>query len=79
MTRLEAFLGRENDYDSVYPEDIKTLRKGIKELDKLTDSQIEMLYREYSEECYCASWLSVSEGSLKDFDFWLNEDLKDGF
>lgn len=51
----------------IYPEDIAKLKSAIPEIRILHDSVIEDLYSTFSDSWYCASWLNVTENSIKDF------------
>lgn len=56
-----------------YPEDMELILAYLNEHGKLniTDSAVEDLYYEFSDEQYCASWMSVNEQMLKEFEEWL--------
>ena len=34
---------------------------------------VESLYEGYSEDCWCAGWISVNDDRLKDFADWLSQ------
>ena len=36
-------------------------------------STIERLYYDFSDEKYCAGWMSVNEEIFREFEEWLNE------
>ena len=39
----------------------------------ISDRDLLILYRSWSEECYCAGFLDPSEASVKEFIKWLKE------
>ena len=62
-----------DNFISEYPEDLKKIRdylEGIGEL-KCSDRKLDMLWRDFSDECYCASFLSPDNDTLERFANWL--------
>ena len=60
---------RKYKFDFDYPEDMKLiLDYGEILVGELT---IEDLYRDFSDEKYCASWMGVNEQRLEEFEDWL--------
>ena len=61
-----------------YPEDVKYIRAELEKLGEVngTDYEIGQAWRDFSEECYCASFLNPDNESIKYFAEWLdrNED-----
>lgn len=67
MTNLEKF------FDNIdYPEDIAKLRNEIPVLCHYTNNEIQQLYRWWSENYFCADWMVVGTGSIREFESWLN-------
>ena len=56
-----------------FPEDIKTLRREIPKLRRISDPVIERLWADFSDKYYSAGWMIVSELSLVAFKKWLEE------
>lgn len=56
-----------------YPEDMKMILDYLNEHGKIlvSDSDIENLYYDFSDEKYCASWMGVNEQMLEEFEDWL--------
>ena len=44
----------------------------------ISDRELIRLYGAYSEEWYCASWMSLDEHQAKDFADWLYKELMGG-
>lgn len=59
------------DYD--YPEDMKLILDYLNEHGDILVGElvIESLYRNFSNEKYCAGWMSVKEQTLEEFEGWL--------
>jgi hypothetical protein len=62
-----------------YPEDVRTIRIFIGDnkphVTKFSDNDIAYLYEEFSEECYCAGWLSMEANAIPQFKEWLEEEM----
>ena len=60
-----------NDFN--YPEDMKNIIDYLNEHGKILVSNytIENLYCEFSDERYCAGWMSVDDEILEEFEEWL--------
>lgn len=56
-----------------YPDDMKRILDYLNERGKVNvnNSTIESLYYDFSDERYCASWMSVNEDILAEFERWL--------
>lgn len=63
----------ERKYNYLYPEDMKMILNYLNEHGKIlvSDSDIENLYCDFSDEKYCASWMGVNEQMLEEFEDWL--------
>jgi hypothetical protein len=63
----------ERKYNYLYPEDMKMILNYLNEHGKIlvSDSDIEDLYCDFSDEKYCASWMGVNEQMLEEFEDWL--------
>ena len=72
MKRIDVYLGKSPAPPVNYPGDVKLMKSEIPELSSLSDLQVDLLYRQYSDCNYCASWLSVTQDSIDDFKNWLN-------
>lgn len=61
--------------DFVYPDEMKRILEYLNEHGTLLVKPltVEKLYREFSEDEYCASWLCVDDDVLEEFANWLNE------
>ena len=75
MKRIEALLGMEPQPPCDYPEDIERLKQGIPQLNLLSDLKIQLVYREYSEDMYCARWLILNDHGVEAFNNWLQEEV----
>ena len=64
---------RNYEYNYDYPEDMKKILDYLNDHGKILVSGrcIEMLYREFSDEHYCAGWMIVDERTLEEFEDWL--------
>ena len=58
-----------------YPEDMNVILKYLKSRGKIfvRYSTIEELYRVFSEDKYCAGWMTVDGDILEEFEAWLRE------
>lgn len=59
-----------------YPEDMQEILNYLAENGTLLCSEetVETKYREFSDEKYCAGWMSVDEELLEEFANWLAEE-----
>lgn len=64
---------RNYEYDYEYPEDMKKILDYLNSHGKILVSGhcIETLYRDFSDEEYCAGWMGVDERRLAEFEDWL--------
>lgn len=64
---------RKIEFDFDYPEDMKLILDYLNEHGEILVGElgIERLYREFSDEKYCAGWMSVSNQMLEEFEDWL--------
>lgn len=71
MKVYERFI--EDRFD--YPEDMSIIIKYLKSRGKIlvSYSTIEELYRDFSEDKYCAGWMTVNGDILEEFEEWLHE------
>jgi N-glycosylase/DNA lyase len=78
MTRLEEYLKNtpriifNNDDDKI------RIKKSIPSVSTLSLDQIDELYSDFSTTTQWAGWLFVDDGTLKDFERWLNTSWGDG-
>lgn len=58
-----------------YPDEMEKILNYLNKCGKVLvkGSIIEDLYYDFSDEKYCASWMSVNEQRLEEFEEWLNE------
>lgn len=58
-----------------YPDEMEKILTYLNERGKIKVSAftIERLYRDFSDECYCAGWMGVNEHVLAEFERWLIE------
>ena len=73
MKRIDKILGRPTG-DVQYLDDIKLIKSKLPDLYLLTNRQVEKLWIDFSDSV-CAQYLYVSEGSIQEFEEWLNQDL----
>lgn len=61
--------------DFVHPEDMAQILKHLNEngVVLVSASTIEDLYFEFSEDKYCAGWISVTDERLEEFSDWLDD------
>lgn len=64
---------RKFHFDFDYPEDMKLILDYLAEHGDILVGElgIEALYREFSDEKYCAGWITVDERMLEEFEDWL--------
>lgn len=64
---------RKIEFDFDYPEDMKLILDYLNEHGEILVGElcIESLYRDFSDEKYCASWMGVNEQMLEEFEDWL--------
>lgn len=77
MKRINYILLRKKPYQIDFPEDVRELITKIPILAGLSDDVVDKLYSDWSEDFYCASWLCLSESSIKEFEYWLNEEIEE--
>ena len=65
---------RKIEWNYDYPEDMKLILDYLNEHGDILVSEltIERLYYEFSDERYCAGWMSVDEQMLEEFETWLD-------
>jgi hypothetical protein len=75
MTRLQRYLNGKTGVE--HKDDVAILRASISAYwdGPLSDQQIEELWREYSEQCWAAGWISPYDETLVQFRFWLLEEV----
>lgn len=58
-----------------HPEDMELILAYLKKHGEILvdESTIEKLYYDFSDEKYCAGWMSPGEEILREFEEWLNE------
>ena len=64
---------RKFKFDYEYPEDMKLILDYLNEHGEILTGElvIEKLYRDFSDEKYCASWMGVNTQMLEEFEDWL--------
>ena len=64
---------RKIEWDFDYPEDMKLILDYLNEHGEILVGEffIESLYRDFSDEKYCASWMGVNDQMLEEFEDWL--------
>lgn len=62
------------DFEFIYPLDMNRIIRFLKNKGKLNISYIrlEELYMQFSNDCYCAGWISVDDDLLEKFAKWLS-------
>ena len=62
-------------HDFYYPDEMKRILDYLNEHGTLLVKPltVEKLYREFSEDEYCASWMCVNDDVLEEFADWLDE------
>ena len=65
----------EYGYDFDYPDDMEVIMGYLATHGMLNADakEVEKLYREYSEDSWCAGWMNVDENILENFADWLEE------
>lgn len=63
------------DCNFVYPDDMKLIIDYLENKGKLNISypHLEVLYGQFSDECYCAGWMIPDNKLLSRFAKWLSE------
>ena len=67
---------KRNEYNCfTYPDEMKRILTYLNERGKINvkASTIESLYRDFSDERYCAGWMGVNEHVLAEFERWLTD------
>lgn len=64
------------DYKFIYPDDMDRIIKFLESRGKLNISyvRLEGLYGQFSDECYCASWMIPCDELLDEFAKWLSKE-----
>ena len=64
---------RTMEYPYDYPEDMKLILDYLNSHGQVLVNgyTIEKLYREFSDDQYCAGWMSVDDQMLEEFERWL--------
>jgi len=72
--KIFKFFNKEKE--CTYPEDVKYIRSELEKLGEVngTDYEIGQAWRDFSDECYCASFLKPDEESVMEFAKWLDRD-----
>ena len=62
--------------DPTYPKEVKQIRAGLEKLRTVscTDAELGQAWRDFSDECYCASFLNPDNESIRYFAEWLDRD-----
>lgn len=71
---MKAFTYKnENSYE--FPEDMEKILTYLNDIGKLhiNNKMVEMYYREFCEEYYCAGWLKLDDEILEEFAQYLSE------
>ena len=70
---MKAFEFNESIFD--YPDEMEKILNYLNDNGKLNISpkRVEELYRAYSDDIWCAGWMSVSHEILVSFAEWLSE------
>ena len=57
-----------------YPKEVKQIRAGLEKLGTVscTDEELGQAWRDFSDECYCASFLIPDDESIEHFAEWLD-------
>ena len=69
---MKAYI-RNPVYQYDFPEDMEMILDYLNKHGKVVVSGliIENLYRNFSDECYCAGWMCVDKYILEEFEEWL--------
>lgn len=70
---MKAYI-RNPVYQYDFPEDMEMILDYLNKhgIVVVGGSIIEILYRKFSDECYCAGWMCVDNHILEEFEEWLN-------
>lgn len=70
---MKAYIKNKSKFD--YPEEMEKILDYLNKWGNLNISakEVEELYREYSEEVWCAGWIEVHDHILPSFADWLSE------
>lgn len=75
MTKLEEYLFHPR---IDFPDDVAFLKERIVQLSKVPDELVQKMYRDFSEDMYCANWLYIKEsGTIDEFRQWLSEEISE--
>lgn len=63
------------NYDYEYPDEMEEILRYLSENGKVnvSNKRIESLYRDFSDDIFCAGWIGVSEENLELFADYLSE------
>lgn len=59
----------------MFPDDMKRIISYLEQKGDVfvADVIIEKMYKQFSEEVYCAGWMELTDDMLKEFEAWLHE------
>ena len=68
---MRVYIRKSSKFD--HPDDMERILNYLKERGDILvkESTIEDLYYRFSEDEYCASWMSVDDRRLEEFEDWL--------
>lgn len=66
---------RNKSYNFTYPDEMKLIIDYLNEHGKImvSESTIESLYYDFSDERYCAGWIGVNDDTLEEFARYLED------
>ena len=70
---MKAYTLKEYEFD--YPDDMEKILDYLHSHGELhiSPKEVERAYREYSDDVWCAGWISVNDNTLWEFANWLSE------
>lgn len=73
---MKIFTLNSREYDDFeYPEDMKQILSYLNKVGEIhvSNKTIEKLYRDYSDDIWCAGWMEIDSNILFEFANWLAE------
>lgn len=70
---MKAYIQNKSEFD--YPEDMERILAYLERYGTLNIShrEVEILYRKYSEDSWCAGWVEATDNKIASFAKWLSE------
>lgn len=74
-TRLDQLLQMTPIQRTYYQRDVAQLKREILELASVSDTDVERIYRDYCEQFYASSWLTLESEGIASFGSYLRQEV----